>query len=406
MKTNHAEQHTKGSPCKHLQILLKQLLTELAKRKECTRVEQLILPIISPPTFEVFYIHNLEVILPDTLLPTTDNKIGLDKVSMYRNYIHGINDHKTMLIFTDGSAMSNPGPTGAGVVIRKNGPTSIQIKEATALSKRGTSFEAELEAINIGTKYAKDNLPTDTAKVHIFSDCYCSIQAIMKQNNEYYHNSTISSIRDNLLELSSKVNSVKIIYIPAHKGFTDNETADELAKIAAKGAKTLASTCNVTTSEIKMENINLTLTKWQRRWDNSANNMYKNIVPTITKDILNQHKTQLKHTSRRMASKIIRLKSGHSMLKGHKSKIDKDTNPLCDHCKVVETPSHFLLHCKQFEEDRRKMILKITDVFNRNSTYFNHTTGELLGEHTLKKDDSKLIRHIITEFINVSKKEV
>ena len=54
----------------------------------------------------------------------------------------------------------------------------------------------------------------------------------MKQNNEYYHNSTISSIRDNLLELSSKVNSVKIIYIPAYKGYTDNETADELAKIA------------------------------------------------------------------------------------------------------------------------------------------------------------------------------
>lgn len=311
-----------------------------------------------------------------------------------------------MLIFTDGSAVSNPGPTGAGVVIRKNGPTSIQIKKAQAVTKMGTSFVGELEAIRIGTKYARDNLHRDTSNIHVFTDCQSAIHAITKQKNDYYHNSTISSIRENLSAISSKVKSVKIIYIPAHKGFTDNETADILAKTAAKKARTLSPTYNVTTSEIKMENTNLTLTKWHRRWENSAYNTYKNIVPTITKDILHQHKTQLKHTSRREASKIIRLKSGHSMLKGHKSKIDKDTDPLCDHCKVVETPSHFLLHCKQYEEERRKMIVKVTDIFNRNSTIFNHTIGELLGEHTLNKDESKLIRLIASEFINTSKKEI
>ena len=31
---------------------------------------------------------------------------------------------KKLMIFTDGSALGNPGPTGSGVVIKKNGPES------------------------------------------------------------------------------------------------------------------------------------------------------------------------------------------------------------------------------------------------------------------------------------------
>ena len=44
------------------------------------------------------------------------------------------------MIFTDGSALGNPGPTGSGVAIKKNGPKSTEIKIAHAVTKMGTSY--------------------------------------------------------------------------------------------------------------------------------------------------------------------------------------------------------------------------------------------------------------------------
>ena len=48
------------------------------------------------------------------------------------------------MIFTDGSALGNPGPTGAGVVIKNNGPESAEIKIAHAVTKMDTSYQGEL----------------------------------------------------------------------------------------------------------------------------------------------------------------------------------------------------------------------------------------------------------------------
>ena len=45
-----------------------------------------------------------------------------------------------------------------GVVIEKNGPESTDIKIAYAVTKMGSSYQRELEAIRIGTTYAKENI--------------------------------------------------------------------------------------------------------------------------------------------------------------------------------------------------------------------------------------------------------
>ena len=150
------------------------------------------------------------------------------------------------------------------------------------------------------------------------------------------------------------------IYYPAHKGIVKNETADTLAKIAAKKMQTLEPTYIASSSEIKTENKKMTLSKWQRRWNNTKGNKYKkNKAPTISKEELKQFTLHLKHTSRKGASKIIRLKSGHCMLKKYRGKIDLEIIPDCDHCKVKETPSHLLLHCKVFDGERSKLMKKV-----------------------------------------------
>ena len=159
-----------------------------------------------------------------------------------------------MQIFTDGSDINNSGPTRAGAVLRKNWPTSLPIKLAKAVTSSGTSYEGELEVIKISTKYAKENRSDSTENMHIFVDCQSTIHVITQQNNENYHRLTISSIRENLLDISTRVKSIKIIYWTSHREIKDNETAHALAKIAYKRATTLKSTYNITASETKTEN--------------------------------------------------------------------------------------------------------------------------------------------------------
>ena len=171
-----------------------------------------------------------------------------------------------MQIFTDGSAISNPVPTGAGAVIRKNGPISLRIKLAKEVTSSETSYKGELEAIKISADYTKENISNSTENMHIFGDCQAAIHVITQQNNDNYQRLTISSIRENLFDISTKVKSIKIIYCPAHKGIKDNETADTLAKIATKKAKTLEPTYNITTLDIKTETSKLTHKKCQRRY--------------------------------------------------------------------------------------------------------------------------------------------
>ena len=58
-----------------------------------------------------------------------------------------------MIVFTDGSAQSNPDPTGSGEIIKKQGQNSTPIKIAKAVEYMGSSYEGELEAIQIATEY-------------------------------------------------------------------------------------------------------------------------------------------------------------------------------------------------------------------------------------------------------------
>ena len=51
----------------------------------------------------------------------------------------------------------------------------------------------------------------------------------------------------------------------------------------------------------------MTLSKWQRRWNNTKDNKYKNIAPTISKEELKQRALHLKHTSRKAKGTMAEL---------------------------------------------------------------------------------------------------
>ena len=94
------------------------------------------------------------------------------------------------------------------------------------------------------------------------------------------------------------------------------------------------------------------------------------------------------------------------MVKSHRSKIDLETIPDCDHCKVKETPSHLLLHCKVFDGERNKLMKTVYEIFNSNKTSFKGTMAELLRYYLLKEGQLKEIRTAVINFISATKKDI
>ena len=313
-----------------------------------------------------------------------------------------------MTVFTDGSVQGNPGPTGSGVVIRRPGQYDTPIKLAKAVASCGTSFEGEIEAIDLGTSFVLTDIDNNQANsILIYSDSQSAIKAVMAQNRDSYHNKIINKIRENLIRISSCVDEIKLIYCPAHKGIEDNEIADSLAKVASTKALHLPPRTDLSLSEIKEINKTITLNKWNMRWVNTKFHKYKQYVPALCKKSLKQRSLQLKHTTRKVSSKILRLKTGHCMLNHHKSKIDPETNSECDICKVNETPTHYLLECCKFDTQRANLIKQVSLILRKNGHVpQNLSLQMLLGEHNFNMDDSKVVRAELGKYFATTKQEI
>ena len=110
-------------------------------------VHQLLLPKKTPTALDLFHLPNHLLTLSETKLQLS---VPLDKNKDMQHYIRSILDtgtNKTMMFFTDGSAQSNPRPTGSGVIIKKEVQNSTLIKIAKAVKYMGSSYNGELEEI-------------------------------------------------------------------------------------------------------------------------------------------------------------------------------------------------------------------------------------------------------------------
>ena len=112
-----------------------------------------------------------------------------------------------------------------------------------------------------------------------------------------------------------------------------------------------------------------------------------------------------KNTSRKGITKIIRLKTGRSILKGHKSKIDPEIQPEFTFCKVKETPEHFLLNCVEFGKERAKLEKLVKESYNNKKIGKSHIDlDDLLGEGDLSIQES--IRKSAEKFLLSTQKEI
>ncbi len=96
--------------------------------------------------------------------------------------------HRQPVIFTDGSALSNPGPCGAAVVCYAEGMESQLLFLKEAVSKLSTSYHGELRAMLLATQFGKEYSSTHhITELNIFIDCQAVIASVTSSRHHRSH---------------------------------------------------------------------------------------------------------------------------------------------------------------------------------------------------------------------------
>jgi ribonuclease HI len=128
-------------------------------------------------------------------------------------------------IYTDGSALGNPGPGGYGIVMR----FGEKKKEISAGFRRTTNNRMELLAVIV----ALENLKTDKHPVHIYSDSKYVIDSISKGwlsgwvKKGFKGKKNVDLWKKYLLV--APLYQINFHWVKGHAGNPDNERCDRLA---------------------------------------------------------------------------------------------------------------------------------------------------------------------------------
>ena len=256
-------------------------------------------------------------------------------------------------VFTDGSALRNPGATGAGAVLYLNGLQSDPIGIKKGICSNGNNYLGEILGIELALKYLCDEAKVKNRNIHLFVDCQSAIVSAFGIGIPKYKVDIILNIRRLTSLLENDNNNLKIHWIPGHKAFEGNERADRLAKEAAKEMEGKKEEFYEGVDEKKeiIQIMRSTINdKWQRLMDNSGlTDKVQVIVPKAGKAFV------VKSEERKVTRVMNQLISGNSNLNYMISKIDNTKSELCYTCKVKETINHYIYDCDAYDENRKML---------------------------------------------------
>ena len=83
---------------------------------------------------------------------------------------------RDVLLFTDESALTNPGPTCAGAVIYLDGYSTSPILLQKGVSPFSNNYTGELVGIQIGLEFLAETDTVNHKNIHIMTDCQSAIR--------------------------------------------------------------------------------------------------------------------------------------------------------------------------------------------------------------------------------------
>jgi ribonuclease HI len=143
--------------------------------------------------------------------------------------------NEKILIYTDGSAIGNPGPGGYGIVMKmSNSGFEKQFSKGFRLT---TNNRMELLAVIDALKKIKNK----TLPIEIYSDSKYVVDAInLRRINKWVQNRFAKIKNPDLWKEYVKVSKgldIHFFWVKGHNNHPENEICDKLAVSAAKGKK-------------------------------------------------------------------------------------------------------------------------------------------------------------------------
>ena len=251
-----------------------------------------------------------------------------------------------VLLFTDGSALGNPGPTGAGAVAYIDGYKSSPILLKKGVSPISNNYTGELVGIQIGLEFLSELDSIQNRHIHILTDCQPAIKTAFRNQLPKNKIDIFFDIKSSFGKIHERKNKIEVHWVPGHKEIEGNELADEQAKKAASEMSKPDVTVEPifdkkeAVTEIKTQMI----TKWNLKFPCSE-------TASSIQDVFSEvgKRSCYGERDRPTFSAMNQLLSGLSILNSHRAKIDKNVSNLCETCQEVEDVEHFCSSVQNIE---------------------------------------------------------
>ncbi len=126
--------------------------------------------------------------------------------------------------FTDGSSLTNPGACGSAAVIYTSGIKHQPITIKKPISKRSTSFHAEVAAIELALNFMAEYVPSaprPVGSIMIYTDCQSALNTVVGGNSNTYSKRLVT-IDQSTRALKRRGIDVSLCWVPGHAGLHAN----------------------------------------------------------------------------------------------------------------------------------------------------------------------------------------
>ena len=267
-----------------------------------------------------------------------------------------------VVVFTDGSAFGNPGPTGAGGVVYLNGYEAAPVLLKKGVSPYSNNFTGELVGIQISLEFIAGVSEVENRNIHVFTDCQGAIVSAFQNQIPTNKIEIVTSIKQHITQIGEKGNKIHVHWVPGHKDILGNELEDQQAKagteemVSAKDPVVMTMDKREAIAEIKRQ----IGEKWKLNFENSQKvERLQETFDEVGKRVCHGKK------HRASFSALNQILCGHSRLNSHQAKLNPNKSELCDECKVPESVEHYLFDCDKFEEERKDLEESVEAILSR-----------------------------------------
>ena len=255
----------------------------------------------------------------------------------------------------------------------------MDIEEKYKISKSASIFTTEAVAIH---ETVKKILKIGIEKSVIFTDSLSVLTAIKKYSpvKSKNINYIILEIKKNLKRIEEQQKTIKLIWVPAHKGIIGNEKVDNLAKEASSSGIQL---------NIKLPYTDL-FEELKRESNYRSEKILKEIVKTKGKKFFDKFYSPTRKpwfykiiSSRYHIVTINRLRANHYNLSESLHRKNMVISPRCECGYLEEDYEHIILDCPKYNIQRNTLFKKFKKANKQQEIKIN--IEEILKEPTTLK---------------------